>query len=91
MESQQSTAKCPKCKLFVLEENEQSNLQCPACGYVQETLAFSGALTFANQKMDGQVVDLNGTPPPTQRSTTAGPLRSGWPARRPRWRSCGGC
>jgi hypothetical protein len=28
---------------------------------VQERMAFSGGVTFANQKMDGQVVDVNGT------------------------------
>jgi len=30
------------------------------CGRVQERLSFSGGVTFANQKMDGQVVDVNG-------------------------------
>jgi len=30
------------------------------CGRVQEKLSFSGGVTFANQKMDGQVVDVNG-------------------------------
>jgi hypothetical protein len=43
-----------------MEENEQAQVYCLKCFRVQESLAFSGGVTFANQKMDGQVVDVNG-------------------------------
>jgi len=29
------------------------------CGRVQENLALTGGATFVNQKMDGQVIDVN--------------------------------
>lgn len=88
MESQMVTGQCPHCGSHSLEENDQANIYCLSCGRVQESLAFSGGVTFANQKMDGQVVDLNGTVLLTQKSTTEELLRRGWLERRPKWKNC---
>ena len=60
MNIQLNQAHCPHCR-GLLEENEQSQLACTRCYRVQESIAFSQGVTFANQKMDGQVVDVNGT------------------------------
>jgi hypothetical protein len=48
------------------------------CFKVQQSLPISAAATFLNQKMDGQVVDINGTLFLTQRSTTGVRARSAW-------------
>ena len=45
----------------MLEETEQAQLACIECSKVQQNLPISAMATFANQKMDGQVVDINGT------------------------------
>ena len=60
MNIQTKQAHCSHCGGF-LEENQQSQLYCTKCFRVQETIAFSQGATFANEKMDGQVVDVNGT------------------------------
>lgn len=52
---------CPHCHSTALEENEQAQFYCTACGRVIEGIAFSTSVTFANLRMDGQVIDVNGT------------------------------
>ena len=34
-------------------------MYCSSCGRVAEGISFSNSVTFANLKMDGQVIDVN--------------------------------
>lgn len=59
MEQKLKQHACPHCGSQSLEENQQANVYCLDCGRVQENLALTGGATFVNQKMDGQVIDVN--------------------------------
>lgn len=48
-------------------------------------MAFSGGVTFGNQKMEGQVVDVNGIFFFTQRSIIAELAKSVWQEPRQKW------
>lgn len=43
-----------------MEENDQSHLYCSNCGRVAQGVSFANNVTFANLKMEGQVIDVNG-------------------------------
>jgi len=50
---------CPYCGDEALEENEQSHTYCSSCGKVIESMSFSNNVSFANLRMEGQVIDTN--------------------------------
>ncbi len=43
-----------------MTENDQSHVYCQNCGRVVEGISFANNVTFANLRMEGQVIDVNG-------------------------------